>query len=90
MSERILTAAELMDLDGGDPGLEAAIDVRHASMSWAEVAQEADDVDDLADLGKLLPAVFVELVDGPRRHQGEPHSVISARLGHSLTMAGRG
>ena len=57
-------------------------------MRRALVAQEADDFDDLAYLGKLLAAVFVELVDRIRVRQGEPHAVIAPRLGHHSTMAG--
>jgi hypothetical protein len=101
VTERLLTAAALIDdLGGADPGfvlgvstiggnnLEVDIDAGHASTSRA-VAQEADDFDDLAYLGKLLAAVFVELVDRIRVLQGEPHGVVGPRRGHNWTMAGR-
>ena len=57
---RLLSSAELINLDGSDPGLELEVGVNagHASPSRA-VAQEADDLDDLAYLGKLLAAVLV-------------------------------
>ena len=87
MTDRLLDAAELIDLDGPDPGLEVGVDAGHASTSRA-VAQEANDFDDLANLGKLLAEVFVELVDRIRVLQGEPHAVIAACLGHNSTMAG--
>lgn len=101
MTERLLTAAALIDdLGGSDPGfvpgvstiggnnLEVDIDAGHASTSRA-VAQEADDFDDLAYLGKLLAAVLVELIDRIRVLQGEPHGVVVTRRGHNGTMAGR-
>ena len=87
MSERLLTAAELIDLVGSDPGLEEGVDACHASTSRA-VAQEADDFDDLVYLGKLRAAVFVELVDRIRVLQGEPHAVVVACVDHNSTMAG--
>ena len=88
MTER-LTAAELVDLDGSDPGLkvDVGLDAGDASTSRA-VAQEADDFDDLAYLGRLVAGVFVELVDRIRVLQGEPHVVVARRLGHKSTMAG--
>ena len=89
MSERLLDATELVDLDGSDPalGVEVGVNAGHASPSRA-VAQEADDFDDLAYLGRLVAGVFVELVDRLRVLQGEPHGVIALRLDHNLTMAG--
>ena len=48
-------AAELTDLDGSDPGLKVGVNAGHASTSRA-VAQEADDFDDVAYLGKILAA----------------------------------
>ena len=58
---RLLTAAELIDLDGSDSGsLEVGADAGHASTSRA-VAQEADDFDDLAHLGKLLASATTPL-----------------------------
>ncbi len=89
VSDLLLDAAELINLDGSDPWLVAGVDAGHASTSRAEVAQEADDFDDLAYLGKLLATVFVELVDRIRVLQGEPHAVIAPLLGHHSTMAGR-
>ena len=54
MTERLLTTAELTDLDGSDdPGLEVGVNAGHASANLT-FAQEADDIDDLAYLGKLL------------------------------------
>ena len=85
MTDRLLTAAELIDLDGFDLGLEGGVDSGYASTSRA-VAQEADDFDDLAHLGKILATVFVELVDRIRVLQGEPHAVIARRLSHRSTM----
>ena len=85
------TAAELVDLDGSDPGSFAGVDAAHASTSRALVAQEADDFEDLPYLGKLLAAVFVELVDRVRVLQGEPHAVNNPLASVTLsTMAGRG
>ena len=84
MTERLLTAAELIDLDGSDPGLAAAFNAGHASTS-RPVAQEADDIDDFAHLGKLLSCELVELIDRTRVLQGEPHAVVAP---HNSTMAG--
>jgi hypothetical protein len=89
LTARPLTAAELADLDGCDPGLEARVDAGDASTTRAEVAQEADDVDDLSYLRERLAAVFVELVNRLQVLQGEAHAVIAPRLGHKSTMAGR-
>ena len=89
VSDRLLDAAELIDLDGSDPWFVVGVDAGHASTSRAEIAQEADDLDDLAHLGKFVAAVFVELVDRIRVRQGEPHAVIAPLLGHHSTMAGR-
>ena len=86
-SDHLLTAADLTDLDGSDPGLEDGVDAGHSSTSRA-VAQEADDLDDVAYLGKLRAAVFVELVDRIRVLQGEPHAVVVACVDHNSTMAG--
>jgi hypothetical protein len=80
-------AAELTDLGGSDPGVEHGVNAGHASTSRA-FAQEADDFDHLAYVGKLHPRVLVELVDRIRVLQGEPHGVIAPRLGHKSTMAG--
>jgi hypothetical protein len=88
VTERLRIAAELVDLGGSDPGVEVGVDAGHASASRA-VAQEADDFDDLAYLRKLLAAVLVELIDGIRVLQGEPHGVVVTRRGHNWTMAGR-
>ena len=88
MSERLVTAAELADLDGGDPGLETSVDADDASTTRAEVAQEADDIDDLADLRKRLAAVLVELVNRLRVLHREANGVIAPRVGHQSTMAG--
>jgi hypothetical protein len=84
VTERLSTSPELIDLDGSDPGLEVDVDAGHASTGRA-VAQEADDLDDLAYLGKLLTGVLVELVDRVRALQGEPYGEIAL---HNLTMAG--
>jgi hypothetical protein len=89
MSAHLLDAAKLIDLGGSDPGLEAGIDAGHTSTSRAEVAQEANDVNYLAYLRKPVAAVFVELVNGLRVRQGKPNAVITPRLGHGSTIAGR-
>jgi hypothetical protein len=83
----LLAAAELIDLNGGDPGLKVGVNARHACTSRA-VAQEADHIDYLTYRGKLLAAVLVELVDGIRVLQGEPHAVIAPRLDHQRRYPG--
>jgi len=88
VSERLLTSAELIDLHGSDSGLNSGIDAGHESTCRAKVAQEAHDVDDLADLRKPLAAVFVEVIDRTRTLQGESHAVVAPCIGHNWTMAG--
>jgi hypothetical protein len=87
VSQCLLTAGELIDLDGSDPGLEVGVYADHASTSRS-IAQEADDLDDVAFLGKLVTAVLVELVDHIRVLQGEPNAVVAPRFRHNSTMAG--
>ena len=60
-------------------GWKTGVNADHASTSRA-FAQEADDFDDLAYVGKLLPRVLVELVDRIRVPQGEPHGVVARRV----------
>src|SRR5262249_31180090 len=81
VTDRLLTAAELIDLNGGDPGLKVSVNGSYACASRA-VAQEANHIDYLTYRRKLLAAVFVELVDRIRVLQREPHAVIAPRLGH--------
>ena len=79
------TAAELGDFDGHDPGLGHVVLVNpsHSRTSRA-VAQEADDFDGLAYLGKIPAGVLVELVDRVRVLHGEPDVVVTR---HASTMA---
>jgi excisionase family DNA binding protein len=85
-SEVPTAAAELIDLDSSDPGLEVGVYAGHASTSRA-VAQETDDLDDVAFVGELLASVLVELVDRIRVLQGEPHALIAPRVGHWLGLS---
>ena len=80
-----LTAAELADLDGHDPGLGLVVVVNasHSGTSRA-VAQKADDFDDLAYLGKIHAGVLVELVNRVRVLHREPDVVVTR---HTSTMA---
>jgi hypothetical protein len=52
VSQRLLTAGELVDLDGSDPGLEVRVDAGHARTSRS-IAQEADDLDDVSFVGEF-------------------------------------
>jgi hypothetical protein len=87
VSERLLTAAELVDLSGGDLRVGTAVDARHTSMNHA-AANEADDVDDLANPGQLLAAVLVEDVDVTRHVVRDERDAEGLRLRHNETMAG--
>jgi len=66
--------SELTDLGSHDPGRDAGPNLGHTSTSRT-VAQEADDFDGLAYIGKILTGVLVELVDRIRVLQGERNAV---------------
>jgi hypothetical protein len=87
MSDRLLTAAELVDLRSRDLRVGDAVDARHTSTNDA-AANEADDVDDLANPGQLLTAVLVEHVDLTRRFIRDERDAEGLRLRHNRTIAG--
>jgi hypothetical protein len=79
--------SELADLRGGDLRVGAVVDARHTSTNHAP-ANEADDVDDLANPGQLLAAVLVEDVYRTRRVLRDERD-IEGPLSHDGTMAAR-
>jgi hypothetical protein len=67
VSERLPAASALFDLGGRDPLRDGVrVDVGYASANHA-ATEEADDLDDVAHLGKMLRIVLVEAVDRMRR-----------------------
>jgi hypothetical protein len=80
--------AELVDLAGSDRRHAGFINVGHASTDHL-AAEEADDVDGLANLGQVVSAVLVEHVDRARGVIGSERDAEDLRLGHVPTMAGK-
>jgi len=83
VTESLLTAAELVELGGGDLWNGGFVDACHARMNHA-AAEEPRDTDHLADRGQVVGAVLVEHVNGARGIARDERDGECPQLSHLL------